>query len=767
MTAGLPARPDHFFSGVLVLAVALASLTACSQNSESAKQQHFARAEQYFLERKYDEAIIEYRGALQEDPKFAEARFKLGEAYVAKNDYRNAYPEYIRAADLRPDDFAIQARAGSMLLLGRQFDEARTRARAMLQKDPSNLEALILLGNAVAGLGDLPNAVQITERAIAADPQRGGTRVNLGALQLAHGNEKEAEEAFTTAVQLNPKSSSAHFALGNFYQHLGKNEAAEQAFQRALALGPDDVRTNRTLAAFYVSIGKPQDAERYLRNIAVKTNDPASWSDLADYYTQQRRDADAIRILETLSSNPKYDAGARRRIALISHAGGRRSEAHAILSELIKRNPADGQALTTRARLLFGDGRYDEALDAAKSAVQIDPRSVSARVILGRVLATRGDSAQARRSLSEAVALDPAALEARLVLAALYLSEREVDPALEQARAAIDAHPDSLEARLLLVRALLRRPENRADAKASAESIVRDFPRSASSYHALGSYHLTAGDKVAAQRAFEQALSVDSGFIDALAELVSIDVTAGRSEAARQRVATHLARRPDEPRVLLLHAKLSMTARKFSDAESMLRKAAALPNPPSEAYTLLGQLFIAQGRLADASKEFLELATKDPRSIQAHLMLGLLLHAQRDTRGAIEHYEKAVELDPRIAAPAANNLAWLYAERAENLDRALELAQIARSHLAGDAEPLDTLGWVYMKKGVTSQAETSIRQAIDLDPKNPLYHYHLGVIFAQRGEDARARQALQLALTLQPGSHIVQDSKRILSTLVY
>ena len=73
-----------------------------------------------------------------------------------------------------------------------------------------------------------------------------------------------------------------------------------------------------------------------------------------------------------------------------------------------------------------------------------------------------------------------------------------------------------------------------------------------------------------------------------------------------------------------------MTARQFADAESTLRKAAALPNPPAEAYTLLGQLFIAQGRLADATKEFLELVEKDPRSVRAHVMLGLLLHAQRE-----------------------------------------------------------------------------------------------------------------------------------------
>ena len=217
----------------------------------------------------------------------------------------------------------------------------------------------------------------------------------------------------------------------------------------------------------------------------------------------------------------------------------------------------------------------------------------------------------------------------------------------------------------------------------------------------------------------------------------------------------------------MLHAKLSLTARQFADAERTLRKAAALPNPLPEAYTLLGRLFIAQGKLTEATKEFSDLVRNDPQSVAGQLMLGLLLHAQRDVPGAIEHYEKAVALDPRTAAPAANNLAWLYAESGDNLDRALELAQSARAQLTGDAEPLDTLGWVYMKKGATSQAETFIRQAVDLNPNNALYHYHLGVIYAKKGDDANARKSLQRALTLQPGKQIAQDAQRILSTLVY
>ena len=305
----------------------------------------------------------------------------------------------------------MQIRAGNMLLLGRRFEEARARARTILKTDPSNLEAHILLGNALAALGDLPSAVQLAERAAILEPGREGTRVNLGALQLAGGNQKEAEDAFNEAVRLNPKSVSAQLALANFNQHVGNLEAAQAAFERALALAPEDVRTNRALAAFYLSTGRPQEAERYLRSIAERTNDPASWSDLADYYAQQRRDADAIRLLETLANDPKHYVGARRRIAVILHSAGKVSEAHAILLELLKRNSADAETLTVRARLLFSERKYDEALIEARSAVQANQRSAAAHLILGRVLIARGDLAQARRALNEVITLDPAALE--------------------------------------------------------------------------------------------------------------------------------------------------------------------------------------------------------------------------------------------------------------------------------------------------------------------------------------------------------------------
>ena len=53
---------------------------------------------------------------------------------------------------------------------------------------------------------------------------------------------------------------------------------------------------------------------------------------------------------------------------------------------------------------------------------------------------------------------------------------------------------------------------------------------------------------------------------------------------------------------------------------------------------------------------------------------------------------------------AANNLAWRYAEDGGNLDVALSLAQTAKRKLPDSPEVSDTLGWIYLKKDLDTQA---------------------------------------------------------------
>src|SRR5215471_6942394 len=52
----------------------------------------------YFKNGKYPEAIVEYRKALQYDPRFGEAHLKLSRADIAAGDRPNGYKELHRAA---------------------------------------------------------------------------------------------------------------------------------------------------------------------------------------------------------------------------------------------------------------------------------------------------------------------------------------------------------------------------------------------------------------------------------------------------------------------------------------------------------------------------------------------------------------------------------------------------------------------------------------------------------------------------------------------
>src|SRR5262245_15769210 len=127
-----------------LLACSLLALS-CAGNPKDLAQQRFTLGEAYFDKKQFNEAIIEYRNALQKQPTHAQARLKLARAYVALDDYGNAYREYLRAADLLPDNLEAQVEVGNMLLLGRKYEDAKNRARAIIQKNPSHLGALILL----------------------------------------------------------------------------------------------------------------------------------------------------------------------------------------------------------------------------------------------------------------------------------------------------------------------------------------------------------------------------------------------------------------------------------------------------------------------------------------------------------------------------------------------------------------------------------------------------------------------------------------------
>ena len=233
--------------GLVLIVVAF----GCQANPDVAKQEYLKSGDRYVAEKKYSEAIVQYRNALQQDPKFGEARYKLAEAYLKVGDVGDATREYIRAADLLPENVDLQVKAARFLLLAKQFDDAKSRAELALDKDPKNIEAQIIRANALAGLKEYDSAIKQLEEANKLQPTVGGYGT-IGAIESARGSKPDAEKAFRAAVAVNPKSVNAHLALANYLMSAGRAADAEASFKQALGLEPGNQLANRGLVAFYI-----------------------------------------------------------------------------------------------------------------------------------------------------------------------------------------------------------------------------------------------------------------------------------------------------------------------------------------------------------------------------------------------------------------------------------------------------------------------------------------------------------------------------------
>ena len=142
----------------------------------------------------------------------------------------------------------------------------------------------------------------------------------------------------------------------------------------------------------------------------------------------------------------------------------------------------------------------------------------------------------------------------------------------------------------------------------------------------------------------------------------------------------------------------------------------------------------------------------------------MIYDSQRKLDQARDHYQKALKIDPRFP-PAANNLAYLYAEKGENLDEALTLAQAAKERVPDDPHISDTLGWVYYKKSIYGRAVTYLQEAGEKAPNNAAVRYHLGMAYFKNGDKANARKELKRALELNPKFSGFEEAQKTLQSL--
>ena len=151
----------------------------------------------------------------------------------------------------------------------------------------------------------------------------------------------------------------------------------------------------------------------------------------------------------------------------------------------------------------------------------------------------------------------------------------------------------------------------------------------------------------------------------------------------------------------------------------------------------------------EVAKKYRDLAHDKTVTSESQMVLARILEMSGDIEGAKDAYRRVLELSPEFST-AANNLAWLMANdgNPNNLDEAMNWAQVAKDEQPTNPNFLDTVGWVNYKQGQYYNAALKFKQAINKSPGKPLLHYHLALALAGQNQKEDAVHAVKQSLKL-------------------
>ncbi len=211
-----------------------------------------------------DEAIKEFKKAIDLDPASAHAHDNLATVYAEKKLWREALGEYLAALKLEPDSATAHYNLACFLAT-HGGEMAIAEYQETIGLDPEYPDAHLNLGLTLADQGQPVEAVKEIEAAVALTPADAFPRHELAAIHMEEGDFRAAIGQLKEVVKLDPRCFEAHLDLGICYAQKGFFAEAERAYERAAALQADDLLLHYNRAALYASWRKPEPALEALR----------------------------------------------------------------------------------------------------------------------------------------------------------------------------------------------------------------------------------------------------------------------------------------------------------------------------------------------------------------------------------------------------------------------------------------------------------------------------------------------------------------------
>lgn len=792
--------------GVALCLVMLLGAQGCGDDAQDMAAFH-ERGDEYFENEQYKEAIIEYRNVLRLDPNNAAAHYSLAKSYLKESKLREAYWELHETARLDPENVEARLTFGQLSLAARDFDEALVQADDIIEMAEDNGVAHLLRGQALEGLNRGVEAEASYLQAREASPEEPAHLLILASYYQRSERDEEAEPLLLELTKVEPTFNS-YTAYGRFLARTSaRDEETEAIFEKAVELAENDEQrrlayTNKAaflytrerfdeaeslledaienaddkleliylLARFHRAQGNAEQADQLILDATkAHPDDPRPHLVLSAYLGRKGDLEGALAAAErALEADPEDRRAKLRKAELLVDLGYRSedklqiAQGRGIVEGVLAKEQSDPSALFVRAKIEMAEGDNAAAVESLRAAIDGRPDWAQARYVLGSALVLTNDKPGARAELARALEIDPTFVEARRLLAQVHAALDEHEYAIEQGRLYLRQRPDHKPTRILVAQSLVR--IGRGDEALGELDAIAADDRDADTLYALARLRASKGEFKEARQLLLQADAQRPNHPEILRNLLGVERKLGLEAESIARVEAAAVAKPDDARIAVMQGLVAMMAGDMPAAEAAYQRSVELDPNDMAGYEQLAYFYRVTGQLDKTINTYERALDSNPSSARLHHFLAVLYELNAKPDEAIEHYGEAIENDPRLGE-SMNNLAYLLAERGDDLDRALDLAQEAKALLPDSANAADTLGWVLFKRGIPQAAVGYLREAeAGMDPSDEnigVIRHHLALAYEASGENAKAIESLQRAVdTLEQQKKALTEAGR-------
>jgi putative PEP-CTERM system TPR-repeat lipoprotein len=618
-----------------------------------------------------------------------------------------------------------------------EIKSAVIQLKNLLQSDPDNADARMLIGESYLKLGDGPSAVKELEKARDLGAPKERWIVLLARAYLLQDKPKAVLDQVKPDDDLIGKIRAQVYGIRGLAQiALREPEQAKESFASALKLDPGASDALLGLAMLEVQQKQYKKAIEYANQSTAKDfNNVSAWIMLGE---TKRLDGDlagaAEAFTQALAVQP-LDVRALLGRAAVHLASGKTDDAQKDVDEVRKSAGDVPLALYLHAVIAFQKKAFQEAEDALVKVTNTLPNHPPSRLLLGTIAYQQGKYESAENNLSQYLGAFPKHLPAVKLLAATRIKLGRAHEAIELLKEVEEQTANDPQFLALLGSAYLQ--DKQYDSGTEYLSRAAELaPKEASVKAQLALGRIASGQMEQAVDDLKSAIDLDQNLLQADVMLVLALIQQKKADEAIEAAQKMKGKMSGDPMPDNLLGAAYMSKGDADKAREHWMAALKLKPDYATAALNLAKLELSRKDPDAAARHYEQILQRDPKNLAAHIGLAQIAEMRKDFPTMEKYLKEAHEKNPKALQPAVM-LSRYFLAQGKPL-QALEAARDAETNNPDQPLALQSLGLAQLANDQSASAIATFRKLVNKVPDNPEYRHQLAQVLYKKGDKQAA-----------------------------